>query len=97
MQIKHSTLSDSAAGQRTGSSAPARTQSAGQAASGGNSADQLTLTPAARQLLDASRANVGSEVDAGRVAQIKAQMADGSYRIDGQRVAERLFAMEKAL
>ncbi|MCC5866912.1 MAG: flagellar biosynthesis anti-sigma factor FlgM [Gammaproteobacteria bacterium] len=97
MQIKHSTISDPAAGQRAGSSASPRNQAAGQSVSGGTSADQLTLTPAARQLLEANRAAPGDGVDATRVAQIKAQIADGRYQVDAQRVAERILAMEKAL
>ena len=97
MQIKHSTINDSAAGQRTGAAAAPRAQTAGPAASGKNTADQLTLTPAARQLLDAARTAGGDEVDATRVAAIKTQIAEGRYQVDAQRVAERLLAMEKAL
>ncbi len=97
MQIKHSTINDAAAGQRTGSAVTPRAKAGGAAASGSTAADQLTLTPAARQLLDASRAAGGGEVDAARVAAVKTQIAEGRYQIDAPRVAERLLAMEKAL
>lgn len=97
MQIKHSTINDSAPGQRPGPAAAPRAQTGGTAASGSNTADQLTLTPAAHRLLDAARTTGGDEVDATRVSAIKAQIAEGRYQVDAQRVAERLLAMEKAL
>lgn len=63
--------------------------------SSGNS-DQVTLTAAARSLLEAGR-GASAPVDAARVAALREAIAEGSYQIDAGRVAERLFALERQL
>lgn len=64
------------------------------AASGG---DQLKLTDSARALQEAARQNDASPIDAARVERVRHALADGSYKIDAGRIADRMLAMDKQL
>lgn len=61
-----------------------------------STSDQVTLTAAARSLLNAGQ-EASAPVDTARVAALREAIADGSYRVDAGRVAERLFALERQL
>ena len=61
-----------------------------------STSDQLTLTAAARSLLEAGR-ETSTPVDEARVAALREAIADGSYRVDAGRIAERLLALERQL
>lgn len=74
---------DAAASRATGS-VPAR---------GG---DHVQLTESARALGAATR-GTDAPVDTRHVERIRQAIADGTYRVDPQRVAERLIALEKQI
>ncbi len=62
-------------------------------------ADSMRLTGEAEGL-QALQRELGSEpagVDANRVSEIRAALADGSYRVDPQQVASRMLALESEL
>ncbi|MBD8881881.1 MULTISPECIES: flagellar biosynthesis anti-sigma factor FlgM [Rhodanobacter] len=58
--------------------------------------DQLKLTDSAKALQQASRTNA-TEVDSQRVEQVRQSLANGSYKIDAGRIADRLVSMEQQL
>lgn len=61
-------------------------------------ADQVTLTPTARRLMDASQnASSAPPVDRARVDAIRSAIADGSYDVDAKAVAEKLLQTERNL
>lgn len=59
--------------------------------------DQLKLTDSARALQEAARQNDAAPVDARRVEQVRRALADGSYRIDAGRIADRMLALDQQL
>lgn len=62
------------------------------------SAEKVTLTNAGSRLQQATQAaSKEPEVNAARVHQIRAQLADGSYKVSPERIAARLMAFELAL
>lgn len=71
-----------------------RSQPVGAAAAG----DSLRLTGEAAGLQALQRELGGpAEIDLARVNAVRAALADGSYQIDAQQVAERLLALEGEL
>jgi negative regulator of flagellin synthesis FlgM len=63
-----------------------------------DSADQLTLTPLMRRLIDAAHASgQGAPVDRARVEAIRDQIAQGSYEIDPERIAAALLRTEREM
>ena len=61
-------------------------------------ADQVSLTPTAQTLRDLeARVADLPEVDQDRVRAIKDAIANGTFRIDDDRIAARLIGMERAL
>lgn len=57
----------------------------------GSSADRLTLTVAARSILELGAGSAGATpVDKARVAELRQAIAEGSYRIDPDRIAAAL-------
>ena len=53
--------------------------------------DRVTLSPQAREIRDAQRALAAiPEVREDKVAEVKARIAEGRYRIDSQEIAERM-------
>lgn len=61
--------------------------------------DSLRLTgeAAGLQALERSLGTAPAGIDAARVDQVRAALADGSYRIDAQEIASRMLAFEEAL
>ena len=57
------------------------------------SGDKVVLSPKARELQDA-QTQMGRlpDIDTRRVGQIKLQIENGTYRIDGGKIAERMLA-----
>lgn len=59
-------------------------------------ADTVRLSDAVQALQSANRQmDDSSDFDAGRVAEIKAAIADGSYSINSERVADKMLQFEK--
>ncbi|MBA2079184.1 flagellar biosynthesis anti-sigma factor FlgM [Rhodanobacter sp. PCA2] len=58
--------------------------------------DQLKLTDSAKALQQAARTDA-TPVDSQRVERVRQALADGSYKIDANRIADRLLAMERQL
>lgn len=53
--------------------------------------DRVSLSPRARELLNAQRALAAiPDVRAEKVEEIKARIADGSYRIDSEKIAVKM-------
>ena len=60
--------------------------------------DNVHLTGTARQLQKASELIQNApDVDVEKIEQIKAAIADGSYSVDAEAVAEKLLALESSL
>lgn len=59
--------------------------------------DTVRISDAAQELQRSASSRGDAEVDSERVAQIKAAIDNGSYRIDNERVAERMLQFEKLL
>lgn len=58
--------------------------------------DTVRISDTAQALQrSAGENNRDADVDSDRVAQIKAAIADGSYRIDNERIADRMLQFEK--
>lgn len=81
-----------------------RTERAGRAGGTGreatpaSDADRVTLTDSARQLQRLAEAVAAApDTDLARVASLKDAVARGEYRIDAQRVADRMIALEREL
>lgn len=62
-------------------------------------ADSVRLTGEAEglQALERQLGAAPAEIDVVRVNEIRAAIADGSYRIDPQQVADRMIALDRAL
>ncbi|MEW9572841.1 flagellar biosynthesis anti-sigma factor FlgM [Rhodanobacter sp. Si-c] len=78
----------------------AATESSATVASAGTSTaqsdDQLKLTDSAKALQQAARTNTAA-VDPQRVERVRQSLADGSYKVDAGRIADRMIAMEQQL
>jgi negative regulator of flagellin synthesis FlgM len=87
--------------QTTGSSGngPAATASgpADATAAAPKAGDQLKLTDSALALQEAARTGDSSAIDAPRVERLRQALADGSYTIDANRIADRMLALEQQL
>ncbi len=59
--------------------------------------DQLKLTDSALALQEAARPGDTAAVDPQRVEQVRKALADGSYKIDASRIADRMLAFEQQL
>jgi negative regulator of flagellin synthesis FlgM len=86
------------AGSGTGSGTPTGSATAPESsAAAPQGTDQVKLTDSARALQEAARLADASPIDAGRVEQVRQALADGSYKIDAGKIAERLLAMDQQL
>lgn len=87
--------------QATTNNSPGIGSSTTAAASAGSAAptsdDQLKLTDSARALQEAARPGDAAAVDPQRVEQARKALADGSYKIDAGRIADRMLALEQQL
>lgn len=82
----------------TGAGSAATTAVAtGSTAAASTSDDQLKLTDSALALQKAARPGDTSSIDPQRVEQVRKALADGSYKIDAGRIADRVLALEKQL
>jgi len=81
----------SAAGQR----APAATSSA---SAGGGGTDSVQITDTASHLVTAEQAlNAVPVVSQGRVAEVRASLANGTYKVSAERIANQLLQFERLL
>lgn len=81
-----------------GSQAAAQNKTAESQGNPASSRDTVSLTPQAQQLRDLeSRIADLPEVDSNRVNAIKDAIANGSYEIDANRIAEKMIQFEGAL
>ena len=71
---------------------PTRRQ--GSRPSSGGPAAHVQLSPAARELLEARSSEHSELVDDARVARLSRALRDGSFRIDYDRIAERMLQEE---
>ncbi|MEO8315353.1 MAG: flagellar biosynthesis anti-sigma factor FlgM [Pseudomonadota bacterium] len=79
-------------------SAPRRDQTAGKAASNPGPGTDVQLTGAARSLAAMEQSLVAMPaVDEARVAAVKRRLDSGEYRIDAQRIADKLLHLESDL
>jgi len=58
--------------------------------------DQVRLTESARAIGAATKA-ADAPIDTQRVERVKQAIADGTYKVDAQRIADRLIALEKQI
>ncbi len=59
--------------------------------------DTVQLSDTAQALQRSTSAQGNADVDTDRVAQIKAAIDNGSYKIDNERIAERMLQFDKLL
>jgi negative regulator of flagellin synthesis FlgM len=59
--------------------------------------DQVKLTDSALALQEAARTDDTSVIDSQRVERLRQALADGSYKIDAGRIADRMLALEQQL
>lgn len=86
-----------AAGQPGNSAAPESSASAtGAGTPAAKADDQLKLTDSAKALQQAARTDA-TPVDTQRVERVRQALADGSYKVDAGRIADRMIAMERQL
>jgi len=78
-------------------SATAANSPAGSTAAAPKADDQLKLTDSALALQEAARPGDAAAVDPQRVEQVRKALADGSYKIDAGRIADRMLAFEQQL
>lgn len=78
---------------------PATTAAAstGSTATASKTDDQLKLTDSALALQQAARPDDTAAIDPQRVERVRQALADGSYKIDAGRIADRMLAMEQQL
>lgn len=69
----------------------------GSATAASTSDDQLKLTDSALALQKAARPGDTASIDSQRVEQVRKALADGSYKIDAGRIADRMLALEQQL
>lgn len=76
------------------------TPAAAPAASGATAAkadDQLKLTDSALALQQAARTDDSAAIDPLRVERLRTALADGSYKIDAGRIADRMISLDQQL
>ncbi|RCS30361.1 flagellar biosynthesis anti-sigma factor FlgM [Rhodanobacter denitrificans] len=59
--------------------------------------DQLKLTDSALALQQAARTDDSAAIDPQRVERLRTALADGSYRIDAGRIADRMISLDQQL
>lgn len=62
-----------------------------------NADDQVKLTDSARALQEAARLDTSSIIDTKRVEQIRQSLADGSYQINADKIADRMLSLEQQI
>jgi negative regulator of flagellin synthesis FlgM len=59
--------------------------------------DRVQLTDSARALQQASSTTSGATVDTKKVEQVRQALANGTYKIDPSRIADRMMSLDSAL
>lgn len=59
--------------------------------------DQLKLTDSALALQEAARTDDSAVIDTARVERLRQALADGSYKVDAGRIADRMLALDQQL
>jgi negative regulator of flagellin synthesis FlgM len=59
--------------------------------------DRVQLTDSAKAMQEAARTHSGAEVDAKKVEQLRQALANGSYKVDPSRIADRMLSLESQL
>ena len=59
--------------------------------------DRVQLTDSARALQEASRTSQGATVDTKKVEQVRQALANGTYRVDASRIADRMLTLDSQL
>ncbi|PXV52628.1 anti-sigma-28 factor, FlgM family [Dyella jiangningensis] len=76
---------------------PSGTTSSDAASSGAGSTDRVQLTDSARALQEAARTNSGATMDTKKVEQIRQSLANGTYKVDAGRIADRMMSLENQI
>lgn len=79
------------------SSSTSTTASADSPAATPRTGDQLKLTESAQALQMAGQKQDAAPIDSKRVEQLRRALADGSYKIDASRIADRMISMDHQL
>jgi negative regulator of flagellin synthesis FlgM len=67
------------------------------ASSSTGTSDRVQLTDSARALQEAARTNDGATMDTKKVDQIRQALANGTYKVDAGRIADRMMSLENQL
>ena len=59
--------------------------------------DRVQLTDSARALQEAARTNDGATMDTKKVDQIRQALANGTYKVDAGKIADRMMSLENQL
>lgn len=76
---------------------PTSTTSSDAAAGSTGTNDRVQLTDSARALQEAARTNSGATMDTKKVEQIRQSLANGTYKVDAGRIADRMMALENQM
>jgi negative regulator of flagellin synthesis FlgM len=68
-----------------------------EAASSVGADDRVQLTDSAKAMQEAARAQSGAEVDTKKVEQLRQALANGTYKVDPSRIADRMLSLESQL
>jgi negative regulator of flagellin synthesis FlgM len=67
------------------------------AASSTGTSDRVQLTDSARALQEAARTTSGATMDTKKVEQVRQALANGTYKIDAGRIADRMMSLENQI
>ena len=91
-------LPQPATGQGSSSTQGASGTTTSDAAAGSTgTTDRVQLTDSARALQEAARTNDGATMDTKKVEQIRQALANGTYKVDAGRIADRMMSLENQL
>lgn len=91
-------LPQAPAGQGTASTPSATSAPSTEATAGSKSGDdRVQLTDSARALQEAARTNSSATVDTKKVEQVRQALANGTYKIDPSRIADRMMSLENQI
>jgi negative regulator of flagellin synthesis FlgM len=91
-------LPQAPSGQGSASTQGATSAPGTEATTGSNSGDdRVQLTDSARALQEAARTHSGATVDTKRVEQVRQALANGTYKIDPSRIADRMMSLDSQI
>ncbi|MDR3445604.1 MULTISPECIES: flagellar biosynthesis anti-sigma factor FlgM [unclassified Dyella] len=76
---------------------PASTTSSDATAGSTGTTDRVQLTDSARALQEAARTTDGATMDTKKVDQIRQALANGTYKVDAGRIADRMMSLDNQL